>query len=668
MNKLLSFIKSNADLFVVFVISIIAFGQYFIDICSGYLTYGKLDSEYLLLSDYAFFKNLIPNRDFTYSYGLLQYYRFENILTLILSYIITPLVITAVFYFLKKIIREKPLLYLSAGFLLVFSVKFIGANAISRYGVLIALSMLFSYLLYRHGKNSKFLLGCMGFILGLAFSLINDQGTYLILSFAMLYFLDDLIRKQLKSFLTFSYYKLTVRSILFVITGFLVGILPLIFYIVLNHAVLEYLRYFSDLSNIVLATKTPFLNFIASPDNLFSLSITTVALFYFFVKLIYFKNKVNLSSYFQLGLVFSILIMEQKSLIRSISGQITFAAFILLIILMYELINNKYFHEFPKKIIIYSIILFSIIFLIGLKGDYLLNFNLREIKDNIAMSLTDTCYTNNVKAFLSKYPSYLTTADVVKKQIDFNGKIFSFPAGNAAFYILFKQKPPFYNSVASDSSLYAQNNSIQYIQKNNIQYVIMPYVASQDYFLDGVPNDIRLSTEFKYILSNFIPVNKSGDYLILAKRNNSDFFNSSILQQVPDYIFSLLNINLSAIPYSEGIYKYRYFTGKALIKTDKVSVVNSFLKTKNVQSLNKIFVLTPNKSLKTGSQNYLNLTTNDGWKTTIHFNACKANKPCIINLSNIPLFYKNRQLSSLMVDNNFKGNIAIYNMNLKILW
>jgi len=529
--------------------------------------------------------------------------------------------------------------------------------------------MLFAYLLYSRKLLSKRILFGIGLVLGLIFFLINDQGTYLILSFIPLYFLNDVIKYKKNIFASIEYYKITFNNFLFIFLGFLIGSLPLIIYLIQNKAVGAYLHYFSDLNNLIVVLKTPFFGFITSRDNLFTIIILGVTLFYLSIKYIYFRNKLNLISYYELSLSLSILCLEQKSIVRSISSQITFVSFILLILLLYELLaKTKYFHAY-RKLLVFSAVLFFVVFLLGLKENNLVITNIFEIASNIKMSISGNCYKNNLNNFLLKNPDYVSIVNRIKKQPDFNGKIFSFPSGDLVIYILFNQIPPFYNSLASDSSLSAQNNTVQYIKDNHIKYATL-YYANPDSILDGVPSYIRQATELKYLLTNFYPLDVVTDHLILVKRDNSDFLKSPLLDKVQQYKESLLNVSLGMIPYSEGLYKYKSISmNKPLIRTNSWIKLNEYLDSQKFSSKNKILVLTPSGNLSKGTQNWLEITTDDGMKTTVDYDSCGQNMPCILNLANIPLFYKDRNIKNIQFDKKFNGEIKIIEIkNLGNLW
>jgi len=271
-----------------------------------------------------------------------------------------------------------------------------------------------------------------------------------------------------------------------------------------------------------------------------------------------------------------------------------------------------------------------------------------------------------LRQYITKNSSYPQIVSLLRKQNNFNGKIYAYPPADATFYVLLNQKPPYYNAVYEDNSVTTQNEMIKYMQVNKVGYITLD-LSGDSSLQDGVPYYIREPIEFNYILNNYYPWSIIGNHLIL-KKGNQDFFNSPLISQIKQYMAFLLNVKLGMIPYSEGLYKYHYFSSEALIKTDSLDTLNNFLKAGKMSSSNKVLVLIPSMGLKTTEQNYLNIKSTDGKETAIYFNACKINKPCIINFTNIPLFYKDRQIKSITFDSEFKGNAAIYNLSSKHLW
>jgi hypothetical protein len=262
----------------------------------------------------------------------------------------------------------------------------------------------------------------------------------------------------------------------------------------------------------------------------------------------------------------------------------------------------------------------------------------------------------------------LETLNKLKSQVDFNNKVFSFPTGDAAIYAILKQNPPMYNSIFEGSSKTSQNQMINYIQDNNIKFAILN--INNVVIQDGVPDYIRQPVLFKYLINNYLPFDKTKNHLLLKKTDKSDFFNSSILNNTLDYKNYLTKVYLNKIPYSEGIYKYKFFKSKdLLISRENTDEINNYLLNNNLSSKGKVFVLIPSVNLLPNYFNYLKIETKEGFISTIYYNSCQLDRPCIINLSNVPLFYENRMINKITTDDMFTGQIKIYNLeNLNNLW
>jgi len=628
----------------------------------------RYDLQLNLLWNYTQITHLIPYRDIYYPYGLLRYFRLENNVISLCYYLIIPVLFTILYFILKKIIQERFYRYLFIAFIVFFVLRFSYFETFTRYGLFAVLSLFFTYVIYRYGKYSNNYTFLPGILIGVVMSLINDQGLYMFFVFLGLLAFDAIVK--INKGVVFNRYFISafIRKFLMLALGIFIGILPVLVYLYSRGGLVEFFQFPYIISQVAIVAKGPFFNYILYPDNRFTLTILLLAIFTVMIKLIFYRHKTSLFWYVEAALILALCILEQKSIIRSIDSQITFIAFILLLFLIYDFIvwfKLDKSHRLAGKIIYLALPLVVIMFW-GLSPSSNLNTSINSMFNNFRDVYSNTCFnTGLMNSYSSKNNDYVKIVNLLKSQPIFNGKIYAYHPGDSTFYILLKQKPPYFDGVFEDNSVSTQEKMIQYIKANNIEYVTLD--LSKDSLQDGVPHYIREPIEFKYILNNYSPWLIIGNHLILRK-SSQDFFSEQLLNKISLYKKYLLSVNLAVIPFSEGFYKYRYFTLAPLIKTNNVTIINNFLKRQKMSSANKVFVLIPNKELKTVSQNYLNLRTSDGKETVIYFNACKVNKPCIIDLSNIPLFYKNRQISSLCVDNNFKGDIEIYNISLKILW
>ncbi len=654
----------NIDILVIFILSVFMSLPYIAEICSGYLSLESFIIQEFLLWNYTSINKILPFKDVFYPYGILNYFKNYNILLELLYFLISPFLFTTLYFLLKKIFKSRIILYTSFFLFYIFILYFVGFSTFSRYGLLVIFSLFLSYYFYYHNKIKPRNLFLLGAALGLFFSLINDIGTYVVFFFIFIFLLKKLIKIKKRYLISTNLFLNIIKETKFVVLGFLTGNIPFLAFLFIQRIPYALFNYFIDVKEMAIVAKTPFFTFIDSPANVFTILILYFALFYNFIKLFFFKRNYTLLSFFQISLIFDILIMEQKSIIRSIDKQITFVSLILLMFLLYELLN--YFKiNMKSKIIIYILSLVSIIAIYGANIDRQ-KVDLYKLSKNYYFFVKNKSFENNLASFLDNNPSYLEIINSLKKQKDFNNKVFSFPTGNSVFYILLNQKPPYYNSTVEGSSYTKQNSTIKYIQENKIKYILLN--TRKDVLHDSVPDYIRQSSLFSYILTSYFPITQIGDHIILRRENNKDFFVSDILEQKREYRNNLLQVNLSKIPYSEGFYKFNYLQkyNTLLFEANNAQKINLFFKEKNFNSKNKLFVFMPKDS--ENPSHSVTFELKNGVSTSINYQ-CKNNIPCIINLSRVPLFYNDRLIKKIILDKQFKGEIKIYYLKNKAdLW
>ena len=170
-------------------------------------------------------------------------------------------------------------------------------------------------------------------------------------------------------------------------------------------------------------------------------------------------------------------------------------------------------------------------------------------------------------------------------------------------------------------------------------------------------------------MNNFSTKEVLGNFLVLEKNTNFDFFTPNNLNLIQDYKNNLLNVNLESIPYSEGLYKIHYIIngGNKILVMDENSVsLNKYLQNNNVFS-DKAMLLLKNKIIL---QKYISIVvkSENNLSTTINLKSCPKNY-CVIDLSNIPLFYKNRRIKVINYSSNIYGSIVKMNAdNMSKLW
>ncbi|HVT00822.1 MAG TPA: hypothetical protein VHE53_01140 [Patescibacteria group bacterium] len=445
---------------------------------------------------------------------------------------------------------------------------------------------------------------------GLVFSLMNDTGIYAFVATIGLFIIDDAIKTCLG--------KTTVKKLITYGVGFLMGIIPYCLYLFLNGSLGIFIHSLLELSELQQLAKTPFLHGFVSVDNLFTISILFISISWV-CYLLYKGIKLKLINYIEIALMFVLIILEQKSIWRHIDSQLTFIGFILGSVLTIEAANsNKTF----KYIIIsiYILITLSILFV----------FPFTKININQGPY---TC----VSRFEIQDQDYLSVKNILQKEPGFNGKIFSYP-GDTMFYVLFKQKPPYYPTSFEAGSYNAQQKLIRYIKYSNIDYVIYNY--ENQAIQDGVPNYIRSSYLHTYILTNYVPYKIVNRFLILKKKKEDFFDNKKLLNQIPAFEKYLFNVDLADIPRSEGYYKFNKLNE---FKLKQVSVGAKF--NKALPSINLFLVVSyKNSEEKLGRRI---LITANGAIVNVSFDNCSEDSKCIIDISKLPYFYKNRPISEV---------------------
>ena len=395
----------------------------------------------------------------------------------------------------------------------------------------------------------------------------------------------------------------------------------------------------------------------------------TIGFISYFEFLLGLKNK-NIKSYAIIGFLFAItttlfiFALSRTTISNSVLLQ-SVQPFLLMFI-AYEL-TNMLINKNQNRKIIYIIIITVATLVYGFNVERPIN-NFSYLFNSYELLTRNRCFDNNLKFFSTNNPSYAKIINLLRKQKGFNNKVFSFSTGDSAFYVLLNQKPPYYNAIFEGASYGNQNLAIKYMRDNEIEYVTLN--TSKLSVQDTVPDYIRQGFLFKYILNNYQPFAVIGDHIILKKAQNNDFFASKILEQVEDYKNYLLDVYLYKIPHSEGLYKYNYLkNNNKIIIEGSIDKINSFLKKNNLSSSSKIIVLNSSTVNKSGSLIFIEFETKNGNSTTVYFNPCNKNEVCIINLSRIPFFYKERLVEKIIADKEYKGEIRIFDLkNSGNLW
>lgn len=634
--------KKNIYIILTFLFLLLYSLYNFLFLCK-FFPQDTFDSQLAIFWDYTAIHGFFPNLDVMYPYGFLFYYKNISLFFSIIYIFLFPALGTLALITFKKIIKKTIYIYVSFLLFIFFILRYTGIEAFNRYGLLFGISILLSFICNRYlyiPKLHSFLLGCL---IGFIASIINDVGLYIISVFLFFSFFVPIFNKGLNILKTKRYYVYQFLTLVFFSIGVLIGILPIIvFFIKLENvqALFSNLKYLVDFP---LYSKTPFLPSLRSSESVFSFVAVIITISLLSYKRIILREKNTYLSYIRIGIVFSVFLLLQKSVIRSMDIQITFFGIILYMFLIFEIVNflkTKMNHKLQFGY--YLLCIFVLVYMFNLRNfDVTSIYSYRLLKHNLftldfkslLMDRQKKCFFLSLDVYRNNktYKSVLSTINH-----DAQGeKPFTFDYfTNPIFYILFSDRFPFYFEVFGSSPLYAQQSNVKYIENNLVKYVI--YNTDALRFKDNVPDYLRGWFLFKYIIKNFRVLKKIDNFIVFKKTEISDydFFNDNNLINIPGFKNYLLDIDLGAIPNSEGIYK-----SKLLKNSKKVNIKFPF------NSRNKALLITTKDTARNKKMKVTIIS--DSYTTNVEFNSCGRNNFCIVNLANVPLFYRDRLIKKI---------------------
>lgn len=620
------------EIFIIFILMCLLSSNNLYNLCKEYLPL-HFDNQVLFTWEYSSYIGQIPYKDIFFPYGLLNYFKTHNPFFTVLYLLIAPTLLTGFFIIFQKIWQDRLYTYTATIALVAFVYCFTGFAIFSRYGISVLVACIFAYLFFRNKILSKRYAAFMGLLGGLIFPLYNDQGIYIVALFFGFMFVQ-IVLKSTKIKRTRYVISLLVNVLIF-LSVFIIGNIPFINFLLLNDAAPAFISAIRELSDLEELAKTPYFHSAINIENIFTLTLLYISISFLSYKIFYRKHKLTLNNYIQIGLVLILIIFEQKSLIRHIDYQLTFIGLLLLFCLFYEFKLLLQKHKITNFFIfIYFLNILIVVFTIGF-----------EI--NVSEKGIIPCQNVNTRYAVTS-ERHLNVKKVLDKTSHFNGKIFSFP-GDTIFYMLFKQNPPYYPTAFEASSIEAQQKLIDYINEEHIEYIIYDYENKA--IQDEVPNILRSITLNKYIFTNFSIYKQIGDFMIL-KRNDGkkDFMIDKKLNKFPQFKEQLLNVHLENIPFAEGLYKYNNLLknkdAKVQIRNGSILPINQYLQERNLKS-DDIYIVVEYKEHSRKKYSSLIIDTKIGIKTRVTFKQCKVKIPCIINISNLPLFYNSKTITSI---------------------
>ncbi len=647
MKKIIDKLYKNIEIVTIFLISSILNVYLIINNCILYKNF-NFDTHHFIFWQYAQVKNLLPYVDIFYPYGLLFYYKNQNIIFSLIFFLIVSTLLTFFYYSINKIIMSRIVSVIF--YIFIFLSYFLTGmeNQFIRYGI--PLAMLIFYTIYIDKKNCKTKEFLFGIILGLTIFLFFDSGIYSYISILFFVITKNILNKFKKSqFIN------TFKKIFNISLGLAIGALPFYVFIISKTSLFSFYDYLINLSYLSKIAKVPFPPSLKNIDNIYViLGIILVEISLCLQLILKTRNK---DKFFLLkvSVLVLIIILEQKNILRSISEQLIIYGIILYAFIIRDIKVNYNIGNKVRNLLILLVLIFNFAFIVIniIKTDnrLFIRANLNSIQ----------CVDNNLNKIFSEDKDIANLINYINRK-NIIAKIFSFPS-DPFIYAFLNQAPPFYLSTYDGSTLKGQFSRIDYLNKNNVNKIILN--TKNKSLQDSVPEYIRVPNELSYILNNYIPEIKIGKYLVLKKENKDFFKTEGIL--FDEYRNFLLNVNLSKIPYSEGVHKIKVLkNNNKIIDEYSVLAFNNYLKSNKISSKNKMLVIVPYNKNNNG---ILYVKTDDSISGLIRFDTPYKNEPYFINLSKVPLFYKDRVINEISLGNNFKGSITLYEIvNKGELW
>lgn len=610
------------------------------------------DAQAFLFWQYALSENHQPYKDIFYPYGLLYYFKDTNMYLQLLFCAIPGVLCGYLYFLLKKIYESSLTALILVSILFLFLVRFIGLETVGRYGVIVVYALFFGWIFAKQQVLRFWMIAAIGISIGVVFSLLNDQGAYATILFFFFLLLTTMIYPK------FILNKNTIRTALFscfiFCVGFFIGILPLLIYLFLNESISSFFGLFLQNSDIALFAKTPFPPYAASSENLFIFLILLITIASLFIKRYINKTSYRLVHFLQLSIVVVLILLEQKSIIRSIAGQITFIALLLYFFMGADILS----HVKKEKRSFFRVIIVCCIVGICLLANYF--FQPFQKSYHIAGTFDATfCMTAN-KESIGKYSQvYNDVVKYISSSSSKDAQVFSYP-GDPLFYVLFSQTIPYYPSNYEASPLSAQKKQIAFMRQKKIEYVI--YNTDIHSIQDGVPDYIRNPVETAYIFTHFSPIKKIGSFLLFKRKENADLFVDRSITVPVTFSQFLLNVPLKSIPKSEGMYKKDDIHSQDIFIQGTNKKITTFL-TKHKVSTKDLFLFV--KTQHVGEVAVV-FTTQDTLRTNVTMNDCL--KGCIVNVSRLPLFYTTRILENVEVKDTGTPSVLLFKTKNQRFW
>lgn len=121
---------------------------------------------------------------------------------------------------------------------------------------------------------------------------------------------------------------------------------------------------------------------------------------------------------------------------------------------------------------------------------------------------------SNYEAVISRLKQLMS-----KNRRNSHRKLFYVLGDDALLYVALRQKPPYYITIYNMSPMSAQMNTVGWLKRKRPDWVVW---RPSFELMDNVPNTVRVPLVYEYIVKNYVPFERIGDFNILERRHGSD--------------------------------------------------------------------------------------------------------------------------------------------------
>lgn len=496
------------------------------------------DAQNSLSWKYASTTGFFPLSEVYFPHGLLLYFKDTSFIANMLASLLIPTYVMLVGLFFGKRMKSTVKGFTLALAFFVFIVVFSDLDAFLRYGSAMAFIMFF-LLLNRDTRSKSFTIGMIN---GLLFTAMSDQGLLALATMAIGSTLVCVLERRFPV-------KKTISSVVRYAAGFFVGFVPLAVYLLFTNGLVGYIVSLLHIPSFASYNESPFLAYALHPQNLlvllplFSIILLLSYTYVFRKREPYTRLEISM-----IFLVVLTILLEERSLVRSIAEGIIFMGPVLWLMFVLHFLRN----EKRTQMKIFGLVtgVLGITFFAATLSN--ITDKLTTLHQQLEYPQQRICTENMVRRRAMFHPGYIALKDVVRQHFP----LYIYPA-DAALYPAFSTPLPPYSNAFHTSPLYAQQQTISWFEDQQTNTVV---INTSELEMEGIPYVVRTPKLLSYIFSKYCPTTLVDQYLVLDQCNTAIPSLAKISDIAPKYAQALQHVDLGDIPRKEWQDKRAVFT------------------------------------------------------------------------------------------------------------